>query len=72
MADPKPEGCRNCFACILNCPRGALTARPSEKYLAQGDATYTPPIIRSIQEQAARENSRERGRLRRPVRRRGL
>jgi glutamate synthase domain-containing protein 2/NAD-dependent dihydropyrimidine dehydrogenase PreA subunit len=53
MADPKIEGCRNCFACILNCPRGALTARPNEEYLAQGDETYTPAIIRSIQEQAA-------------------
>lgn len=53
MSDPKPEGCRNCFACILNCPRGALSARPNEAYLSQGDATYTPPLIRSIQEQAA-------------------
>jgi glutamate synthase domain-containing protein 2/Pyruvate/2-oxoacid:ferredoxin oxidoreductase delta subunit len=53
MADPKPEGCRNCFACILSCPRGALSAHPNEEYLAQGDETYTPAIIRSIQEQAA-------------------
>ncbi len=53
MADPKPDCCRNCFACILSCPRGALSAHPNEEYLAQGDETYTPAIIRSIQEQAA-------------------
>jgi glutamate synthase domain-containing protein 2/Na+-translocating ferredoxin:NAD+ oxidoreductase RNF subunit RnfB len=53
MADPKTGGCRNCFACILSCPRGALSAHPNEEYLAQGDGTYTPAIIRSIQEQAA-------------------
>ena len=53
MADPKPNYCRNCFACILSCPRGALSVHPNEDYLAQGDKTYTPAIIRSIQEQAA-------------------
>jgi len=53
MADPKADCCRNCFACILNCPRGALSAHPNENYLAQGDEIYTPSIIRSLQEQAA-------------------
>jgi glutamate synthase domain-containing protein 2/NAD-dependent dihydropyrimidine dehydrogenase PreA subunit len=37
----------------LSCPRGALSAHRNEEYLALGDETYTPPLIRSIQEQAA-------------------
>ncbi len=70
MADPKPEGCRTCFACILNCPRGALTARPSADYLAQGDADLHSPD-HPLDPGAGRrgEDPRERGRLRRPVRR---
>lgn len=53
MADPKSNFCRNCFACILSCPRGALSMHPNEKFYAQGDKTYTPIVIRSLQEQAA-------------------
>jgi len=53
MADPKPACCRNCFACVLRCPRQALTVHPNEEYLALGDQTYTPAVICSIQEQAA-------------------
>ncbi len=53
MADPEKESCRGCFACVLNCPRAALEMVTCEEYAAQGDATYTPAIIRSLQEQAA-------------------
>lgn len=52
LADPKDNCCRNCFACIRQCPRQALSMHLSEEYLAQGDATYTPDRIRSILEQA--------------------
>jgi glutamate synthase domain-containing protein 2/ferredoxin len=52
MADPKDNCCRNCFACIMRCPRGALSMQPSEDYLVSGDKTYTPERIRSILEQA--------------------
>ncbi len=53
MDDPKPACCRNCFACVLRCPREALTMRACEEYLSLGDSTYTPAIICSLQEQAS-------------------
>ncbi len=52
MADPKENGCRNCFACIKRCPREALSMHKSEEFLELGDRTYTPECIRSILEQA--------------------
>ena len=53
MADPKGACCRNCFACILRCPRAALNMHPSPEYQAMGNQTYTPAIICSLQEQAS-------------------
>ncbi len=53
MADPKTACCRNCFACVLQCPRGALSMHPCEEYLGLGDGIYTPAIISSLQEQAS-------------------
>jgi len=52
MDDPKTACCRNCFACVLHCPRQALAMRRCEKYMALGDHTYTPAVICSLQEQA--------------------
>ncbi len=52
LADPKDNCCRNCFSCIRQCPREALSMCLNEEYLAQGDKTYTPDRIRSILEQA--------------------
>ncbi|MFC2165722.1 glutamate synthase-related protein [Acidobacteriota bacterium] len=52
MADPKDNCCRNCFACIMLCPREALSMHLSEDYLALGDRTYTPDHIHSILQQA--------------------
>jgi glutamate synthase domain-containing protein 2/NAD-dependent dihydropyrimidine dehydrogenase PreA subunit len=53
MADPKTACCKNCYACVLRCPRGALSLCPDTDYLAQGDTTYTPDVFRSLLEQAA-------------------
>jgi glutamate synthase domain-containing protein 2/NAD-dependent dihydropyrimidine dehydrogenase PreA subunit len=53
MADSKSACCRNCFACVLQCPRGALAMHPCEEYLKLGDSVYTPAIISSLQEQAS-------------------
>ncbi|MHC5079499.1 MAG: glutamate synthase-related protein, partial [Planctomycetota bacterium] len=53
MADPVEHCCRNCFACILHCPRGALSMHPSEAYRHQGGETYTPDVIRTTLDQAA-------------------
>jgi glutamate synthase domain-containing protein 2/ferredoxin len=52
MADPKENGCRNCFACIKRCPREALSMEMNEQFLSLGDGTYTPDCIQSILEQA--------------------
>ncbi len=53
MDEPEAACCRNCFACVLRCPREALTMRRCEEYLALGDRTYTPAVICSLQEQAS-------------------
>ncbi len=52
MADPKEACCRNCFACVLRCPRQALSMTRNEAHRALGDSTFTPEIICSLQEQA--------------------
>ncbi len=52
LTDPKENCCRNCFACIMRCPRDALSMQTNKKYLDLGDKTYTPERIRSILEQA--------------------
>ncbi|MBZ5637794.1 MAG: alpha-hydroxy-acid oxidizing protein [Acidobacteriia bacterium] len=52
MADPKEACCRNCFACVFRCPRQALRLERNPVHAALGDATYTPEIVCSLQEQA--------------------
>ena len=52
LADPLLNCCRNCFACILRCPRGALSMHWNAAFLATGDAIYTADCIRSLLEQA--------------------
>jgi glutamate synthase domain-containing protein 2 len=52
MADPKDNCCRNCFACVMRCPRDALSIHTNEEFLSLGDRTYTSETIRSILEQA--------------------
>jgi glutamate synthase domain-containing protein 2/Fe-S-cluster-containing dehydrogenase component len=53
MADPVADCCRSCFACVLRCPRQALSMHRSEEFEAQGDQTFTPKIIHSTLEQSA-------------------
>jgi glutamate synthase domain-containing protein 2/ferredoxin len=52
METPKDDCCRRCFACIVRCPRGALAISADEKFWGQGEAPFTPMVIKSIQEQA--------------------
>jgi glutamate synthase domain-containing protein 2/NAD-dependent dihydropyrimidine dehydrogenase PreA subunit len=52
MADPKEACCRNCFACVFRCPRQALRLERNPVHAALGDATFTPEIVCSLQEQA--------------------
>ncbi|MBI2894351.1 MAG: alpha-hydroxy-acid oxidizing protein [Deltaproteobacteria bacterium] len=53
MAEPKEACCRNCFACVLGCPRGALGMHPSETYRAQGRGPFSPDVVRTTLEEAA-------------------
>jgi glutamate synthase domain-containing protein 2/NAD-dependent dihydropyrimidine dehydrogenase PreA subunit len=54
MADPTPDCCRNCFSCVLRCPRYALWMERNPEWEQLGDPkVYTPDIIVSIQDQAA-------------------
>lgn len=53
MADPDKGSCRACFACILDCPRGALEMIENDEYATMNDLTYPPLLMRTIQEQAA-------------------
>ena len=52
MDDPQINCCRNCFACVFKCPRGALSMHDNEEFLATGNETYPAAVISSIQEQA--------------------
>lgn len=54
MADPVGFRCKNCFACIQQCPKGALTMELNPQYQELGDDLYTPEIITSIMRQAER------------------
>ena len=52
MGDPDRNTCRACFACVLDCPRGALEMRENEAYAQMKDPTYPPQLIRTLQQQA--------------------
>jgi glutamate synthase domain-containing protein 2/formate hydrogenlyase subunit 6/NADH:ubiquinone oxidoreductase subunit I len=53
MADPVSGCCRACYACVLRCPRQALSMHCNAAYETQGDAVYTPEIVRATLDQAA-------------------
>ena len=45
MADTVDYLCKNCFRCIQECPREALTKVLNPAFLEMGDDYYTPPLI---------------------------
>ncbi len=53
MADPQQNCCRACFACVFDCPRGALEMVTNEEYASCTDPVYPPELIRTTQEEAA-------------------
>ena len=53
MGDPDSDTCRACYACVFDCPRGALQMHENVEYASMNDPTYPPELIRSNQEQAA-------------------
>lgn len=54
MAEPESALCRNCFRCIQECPRLALSMDFNPAYQALGRGAYTPDIVASLTKQAER------------------
>ncbi len=54
MAEPESALCRNCFRCIQECPRLALSMDFNPAYQALGQGAYTPDIVASLAKQAER------------------
>lgn len=52
MADPICALCKNCFRCIQECPRGAMTKSIMPEFKTLGDAYWTSDMILSIWKQA--------------------
>ncbi len=52
MAEPLSHLCKNCFACVQNCPRQALEMVINEQFESLGDEYWTPSIIHTIWKEA--------------------
>ena len=52
MAEPSSRLCKNCFACIQNCPRQAIEMKKNEEYERLGDSYWTPHKIWTIWNEA--------------------
>ena len=52
MAEPVSLLCKNCFACVQNCPRQALEMVRNEQFESLGDFYWTPPVIQTIWKEA--------------------
>ena len=48
MAEPVNHLCKNCFACIQNCPQQALEMVRNKEYESLGNAYWTPHKILTI------------------------
>jgi ferredoxin len=52
MADPIGSECRNCFRCVQECPRGALSLSITPEFKGLGDEYWKPELILSLWKQA--------------------
>jgi len=52
MSDPLSPYCKNCFACIQNCPQQALKMIRNEEFEKLGNTYWTPQIIQTIWNEA--------------------
>jgi ferredoxin len=52
MAEPVSHRCKNCFACVQNCPQQALEMVRNEDYESLGNAYWTPQKILTIWNEA--------------------
>lgn len=52
MAEPDSSLCKNCFACIEQCPRQALAMIKDPEYEAMGNSYWTPAAIMTIWNEA--------------------
>jgi len=54
MAEPESALCRNCFRCIQECPKHALSMDFNPEYGRMGRGAYTPDVVASLAKQAER------------------
>jgi FAD/FMN-containing dehydrogenase/ferredoxin len=54
MAEPESALCRNCFRCVQECPRLALSMDFDPAYAELGRGVYTPDVVASLAKQAER------------------
>jgi FAD/FMN-containing dehydrogenase/ferredoxin len=52
MAEPDDSQCRNCFRCIQECPKLALTMSLNPEYQAMGRGVFTADVVSSLMKQA--------------------
>ena len=52
MAEPADSQCRNCFRCIQECPKLALTMSLNPEYQAMGRGIFTADVVSSLMKQA--------------------
>lgn len=52
MTEPLSYLCKNCFACIQNCPQQALEMVKNEEFESLGNTYWTPQIIHTIWNEA--------------------
>jgi ferredoxin len=52
MADPNTVVCRNCFRCIQECPRGALSKALDKDFAATGGTYWKPDTLLSLWKQS--------------------
>ncbi len=52
MAEPNTKLCRNCFRCIQECPRGALSKSIDKEFASIGGTYWKPDMLISLWKQA--------------------
>jgi Na+-translocating ferredoxin:NAD+ oxidoreductase RNF subunit RnfB len=52
MSDPVNHLCKNCFACIQNCPYHALEMVMNKEFEKLGNSYWSPQIIHTIWNEA--------------------
>ncbi|MCD6310378.1 MAG: 4Fe-4S dicluster domain-containing protein [Candidatus Eremiobacteraeota bacterium] len=57
IADPVSYRCKNCFACVQNCPAGAISIRIHPDFEKLGDDIISPDMLLTIMKEAETGNT---------------